>query len=196
MRRRSRSREDIPEDAEAAPHARDDEAAGRGERPSKSALKRELHALQELGARLIPLADEKLLALPVPPKLVDAVRLAREIRSREGLRRQVQYIGRLMRDVDADALRAALEGDQRAHRAETALMHAAERWRERMLASPEGLDQWLARHPDTEASVRALLEGARRELAGGAAGRRFRELYRTLRAALEAEASGAAPSPN
>lgn len=64
--------------------------------------------LQKLGERLLALADDRLAKLPIDATLLDAIRLAREIRSREGRRRQLQYIGRLMRDADADALRSAL----------------------------------------------------------------------------------------
>lgn len=79
--------------------------------PSKSQLKRDMLALQALGERLLPLPDERLEQLPVPAELVEAVRVARGIRAREGRRRQLQYVGRLMRQVDAQALRAALADD-------------------------------------------------------------------------------------
>lgn len=86
------------------------------EAPSKSQLKRDMLALQALGERLLPLPDERLQRLPVPPELVEAVRLARGIRAREGRRRQLQYIGRLMRGIDAQALRAALDDETHGQR--------------------------------------------------------------------------------
>ncbi len=78
------------------------------EKPSKTQRKREMHELQALGESLVALDDEELDRLPIDERLADAVREARGIRSHEGRRRQLQFIGRLMRAVDADALRAAL----------------------------------------------------------------------------------------
>ncbi len=171
----------------------DDDGPRRGgERPSKSQLKREMTALQELGERLLRVPPQKLRTLPIPEALVEAVELAQRIgASREGLRRQRQYIGRLMRDVDPAPLRAALDGDGAAHRAEVAAMHAAERWRERLLAEADALEALRARHGDAAvANLVRLVAGARAELAGGAPGRHYRELYRALRALH------AAPSPD
>jgi ribosome-associated protein len=149
--------------------------------PSKSQRKRDMLALQALGESLLPLADERLQRMPISPELIDAVRSAREIRAHEGRRRQLQYIGRLMRAVDADALRAALDAETREHRVATAVMHAAERWRERIVADDQGLREWLERHPGTRAELDALVPRARRELAAGGPGRAYRELFRTLR---------------
>lgn len=78
------------------------------EKPSKTQRKREMHELQTLGEGLVALEADQIARLPVDERLVDALLQARAIRSREGRRRQLQFIGRLMRDVDADALRAAL----------------------------------------------------------------------------------------
>ncbi len=78
------------------------------EKPSKTQRKREMHGLQALGESLVALEDDEIDRLPIDERLADAVRAARSIRSHEGRRRQLQFIGRLMRDVDADALRAAL----------------------------------------------------------------------------------------
>ena len=78
------------------------------EKPSKTQRKRDMHELQALGERLVALDDDEIERLPIEERLADAVRDARTIRSREGRRRQLQFIGRLMRGVDADALRAAL----------------------------------------------------------------------------------------
>ncbi|MGE0808519.1 MAG: ribosome biogenesis factor YjgA [Burkholderiaceae bacterium] len=156
-------------------------AADRDAAPSKSQRKRDMLALQALGESLLTLSDERLQRMPIPPELVDAVRMAREIRSHEGRRRQLQYVGKLMRGVDADALRAALSDETREQRVATATMHAAERWRERLLADEITLQNWLERYPETRTTVPALVERARRELAAGGAGRSYRELYRALR---------------
>lgn len=155
------------------------------EPPSKSQRKRDSHALQTLGERLVELSDERLLQLPVSERMIDAVRLARGIRAREGRRRQMQFIGRLMRDADSEAIQQAIEGDRQQHRAETALMHAAEQWRERLLNDSNAVSLWLERHPDTRTSLEKLLPAARTEVAAGQHGRRYRELFRMVRGALE-----------
>ena len=153
----------------------------RTEEPSKSQRKREMLALQALGESLLPLEDERLERLPVTAELIDAVRTARAIRAHEARRRQLQYIGRLMREIDAPALRDALADETREHRVATAVMHAAERWRERVLADDRALGDWLAKYPDTRESLEPLVPRARSELATGRPGRAFRALFRTLR---------------
>lgn len=117
------------------------------DRPSKSQRKRDMHALQDLGERLLAMQPAKLAALPLPPSLADAIALARTITSREGLRRQRQYIGRLMREVDPGPIVAALDDDGSRHRAEVAVMHAAERWRARMLDDTSAIAEFLRQHP-------------------------------------------------
>ncbi len=177
---RTRARDPRPNDpdrdtADQAP------GEGAGETASKSQRKRDMLALQVIGESLLPLADDRLQRLPISPELIDAVRLAREIRAHEGRRRQMQLIGRLMREIDADALRAALADETREHRVATAVMHAAERWRERMLADDQVLSNWLEQYPETRETIEPLVPRARRELAAGGPGRAYRELFRKLR---------------
>lgn len=154
--------------------------------PSKSQRKRDSHALQELGEQLVGLSDERLLQLPITERMIDAVRLARGIRAHEGRRRQMQFIGRLMREADHEAIRQVIEGDRQLHRAETALMHAAEHWRERLLDDPAAVNLWLERHPETGQALPTLIEKARAEVASGQLGRRYRELFRLVRTTLGA----------
>ena len=150
--------------------------------PSKTARKKHMHALQALGARIVALAPEQTATLALPERLIDAVAQARTIRAHEGLRRQMQYIGRLMRDVDAAAIEAALDAMQHGHRAEVARHHAAERWRDRLLADESSLGELLAAHGGADAQrVRQLRRQAVREPDNP----RFRrELYRALLEAL------------
>lgn len=149
--------------------------------------------LQALGESLLPLADEKLERLPIDDALRDAIRLARGINSREGRRRQLQYVGRLMREVDADALRDALSAETREQRAANALMHAAERWRERMLSDDRAVRDWCENHAGTRVEIEVLVPRARAELAGAGPGRAYRELYRKLRDTLAAASAAASP---
>lgn len=83
-------------------------AAASEERPSKSELKRQMHALQALGEQLVELKRDQLARMELPEELRDAVEFAHRITSRGARRRHMQYLGKLMRQVDADAVRAAL----------------------------------------------------------------------------------------
>jgi len=162
-----------------------EEQTRRDARPSKSQLKREMTALQALGEQLLDVPPAKLRTLPIPSELIEAVELAQRIRnSREGLRRQRQFIGRLMREIDAGPLRDALAADGSRHRAEVAAMHAAEHWRTRLLEEPQAIDEFVAQHPALADELPRLVEQARAERAGGQPGRRQRELFRRLRDVL------------
>ena len=117
--RRPPARNDLPTDGEAA-----------GARPSKTRLKHEMEALQELGETLVSLDAARLRSLELPERLVDAVVLARGITKHEARRRQMQYLGRLMRDVDPAPIRAALERWAAGAPSDHALFAAAEHWRD------------------------------------------------------------------
>jgi ribosome-associated protein len=162
----------------------DDEALG----PSKSQRKRDMHALQDLGERLVELPAQQLEKIELPPELVDAIALARRITAREGRRRQLQYVGKLMRRVDADAIRAKLDVDDAQHRLETAVMHAAERWRDALIESPDRVAEFVARYPAAARTLHPLVRSARAEHAKEQRGRHYRELYRELRDVLLADA--------
>lgn len=153
--------------------------------PSKSQRKRDMQALQTLGERLVDLPPTQLARLVLPVNLLDAIQLARRITAHEGRRRQLQYIGKLMRHVDAESIRAALSVDDEQHRAKVARMHAAEHWRDRLIASPDQLDVFIQRYPTSARTLHPLLRAARTEQARQQRGRHYRELYRALLDALE-----------
>ena len=159
-----------------------------GERPSKSARKREAHAAQDLGEALLALRDTELEALSLPEALKDAVRLARTIKSRGGLARQRQYIGKLMREVDPEPIRAALGARRALDAAETERFKRTENWRERLLREGSAALEELARwHPDIDRgswSQRIGAAQAERARSGGG-GPAARELFRALRALLD-----------
>lgn len=165
--------------------------------PSKSQRKRDMHALQALGERLVELPASQFARLDLPSELAEAVVLARRITAREGRRRQLQYVGKLMRHVDADAIRAQLAVDDVQHRLETAVMHAAERWRDTLLETPDRLAEFVERHPAAgPRNLHALLRSARAEHARQQRGRHYRELYRELRELLLADAAPDATHPD
>ena len=169
-----------------APDAPVADAHAHDDTPSKSARKRASHALQSLGERIVELSPEKTAQLLLPERLVEAIEQARRIRAHEGRRRQLQYIGRLMRDVDGVAVAARLDALQAPHRVAVALQHAAEDWRDRILADPSVLAAFVADHPAAEAQrLRQLSRSAQRD---PQAPRPRREMYRALLEALTAAA--------
>ena len=161
--------------------------------PSKSQRKRDSHALQDLGETLVALQPAKLRGLPLPESLIEAIEMAQRITSREGRRRQLQLVGKLMRNIDPEPIRDFLDKDGSKHREEVGLMHSAEHWRDRLLDDPGALAQLAAQHPEVEsAQWRSLIEAARGERTATQPGRRYRELYRALRDVLAGAGGSAA----
>ncbi|WP_323071873.1 ribosome-associated protein [Mycetohabitans endofungorum] len=163
-----------------------DHQGGRDDtRPSKSQLKREMTALQALGAEIVELPKDAFKRMPLPEDLADAVREARRITDHEGKRRQLQYVGRLMRglpDTDVAALRTALDTYNGTNKAETARLHWVERTRAQLLASDEALTEFLRAHPGADVQQgRTLIRNARRETVQGKPPRYFRELFQWIK---------------
>jgi len=149
--------------------------------PSKSQRKREMHALQGLGADLVKLSAEQLDRLDLPAELREAVAFAHRVTSHEAKRRHMQYLGKLMRQVDADAIRAGVAAVTGESRAAVARMHLAERWRERLLADDAALTEFVAEYPTAEVQwLRAAIRSLRRERMAERAPRQAREIYRWL----------------
>jgi ribosome-associated protein len=163
-------------------------------KPSKSARKRDHLALQALGEKLIPLEFAELEKLALDEALFDAIVHAKSIRSRSALRRQRQLIGKLMREVDADAIQASLDklGMQDGQARET--FHEAERWRDRIAAGgAAAVSEFTAHTGDLDTESDTGLEKLLRELAAarnepakrGIRRRIFREIYKRLNASRE-----------
>ncbi len=152
------------------------------ERPSKSSRKRAMHALQDLGEQLVALSPERLARVPLPDAVRDAVREARRITAHGARRRQMQFIGRLMRSVDPEPIQARLEEFSGASRIETARMHRLERLRERFLEDESVLGTIARDWPGADLQhLRALRRNALRERELGKPPRAYRELFRMLR---------------
>lgn len=181
----------------AAPHRGIDQHYGDADdqRPSKTQLKKQSHDLQTLGVQLAALSDERLAAIEMPDSLRDAIDEYRKTRSHEGRRRQMQYVGKLMRSADEDALREAVASATVGSAKDTLRLHEAEGWRERLLADDDALTAWAAEHPGQDLqALRALVRQARKEAPGetppgqGARhGRAYRDLFRLVRGALDAK---------
>ncbi len=153
-----------------------------GEIPSKTRRKQQMLELQALGAALVKLPEAQVAAIELPERLAAAVRDARRITAHEGRRRQLQYVGRLMREVDPEPIRAALgqlEGNSAQARARQQLL---ERWRTRLIEDDLALTEYAAAHPGADLQeLRTLIRNARKEIAESKPPRAQRELFRVLR---------------
>lgn len=155
------------------------------EPPSKTKRKAEMLELQALGATLLELPAARLAMLGLPDALAAALREAQRISSREGKRRQLQYIGRLMRDVDAEPIRVALAGIEGSSAAARARHRRLEQWRARLLADDGALTEFAHQHASTDLqTLRTLIRNARKEIAAARPPRAQRELFRLLREAI------------
>lgn len=155
--------------------------------PSKSQRKIEMHALQDLGETLVGLDPKRFAELAVeaalPERLVEAVVQARGITAWGGRKRQLQFIGKLMRDLDPAPVRRRLDLWAHGHQVDSARHHALERWRERLLAEPDALDALAAGYPRVDLPrLRSLIARAREERASGSPPHAYRELFRELKA--------------
>ena len=169
------SRPDEPPDADS-PSA---------EAPSKTRRKHAMHALQDLGEALVALDPKRLNALDLPERLVDAIVQARGITAHEGRRRQIQYIGKLMRTIDPSPLQAALAGWAKGPREENARFAAVERWRDRLLVDPAALNEFVGAYPQADRRhLESLIHDANLERTRGGPPHRYRELFRQLKATV------------
>jgi ribosome-associated protein len=100
---------------------------------SRSTIKREMNALQKLGETLVDMSQAQLDKIPLPETLIKAITLARTLKSREGKRRQLQFIGKLMRSVELEPIKTAIKNAELNNRKVTAQFHQAEEWRERLI---------------------------------------------------------------
>ncbi|MCC7485796.1 MAG: DUF615 domain-containing protein [Burkholderiales bacterium] len=153
---------------------------------SKTRRKRDMAALQELGAELVALSEEQLAELDLPEFLRDAVLAARRIKGFEARRRQLQYVGKLMRRVDAEPIRARIGAWNAPERATVARFKRAELWRERLLGDESALAALLREHPMADARhLAALVRDARRERQENRPPRACRGLFQALHALLQ-----------
>ncbi len=156
-------------------------AAADAEPPSKSQRKRDMAALQSLGESLLSLPAAALARIELPPPLREAIGEMARIGSHEARRRQLQYIGRLMRQVDPEPLRAAIGEATGESKQAVALMHRCERLRDALLADDAALDGVLAELPGVDVQhLRATIRAARREHRDGRPPKHARLLYRFL----------------
>jgi ribosome-associated protein len=149
---------------------------------SKSQVKREMTALQDLGVELVKLSRDQIRRMDLPDRLRTEILEAQRLTANGAIRRQMQFIGKLMRDVDAEPIieqLAVINGESAVAKAE---FHAIERWRERLLENDAALTDWLVSNPEADAQhLRQLIRNARKEAAENKPPKSSRLLFKLLR---------------
>jgi ribosome-associated protein len=166
--------------------------------PSKSQRKRDMDALQDIGSELTELNEQQLASIDLPENLRDAVLVARGMKHNEARRRQVQYIGKLMRQVDPAPIRAKLDGFLSVSAEHTAQLHHIERWRDRLLADPKSVAEFIAAYPEADSQqLRTLIRNTAEERARAKPPKHYRALFQMIRTLVEEQnrASAAADTP-
>lgn len=157
---------------------------------SKTQRKKEMHELQKLGVELVGLSDVQLDSLSLDEGLKAAILDAKRIKSHEARRRQMQYIGRLMRELDAAPIRAQVEALSQGSAASAAAHKRLEAWREKLLADDSALTEFAVVFPNTDLQqLRVLIRNAKKEREAAKPPRSYRELFRFIKAC-----SGSNPS--
>ncbi|MDB5773689.1 MAG: ribosome-associated protein [Burkholderiales bacterium] len=155
------------------------------DRPSKSELKREMTALQKLGEELVSQPKDRVMRVPMPEDVRDAILDCQRIKDHEGRRRQMQYVGKKMRTLEEHELAAiqkVLDSWKGLSKADTAAMHALERRREKLLANDDALTELLEQNPEVNAQqLRTLIRNARKEQAENKPPKAYREIFQILK---------------
>ncbi|WP_165090273.1 ribosome biogenesis factor YjgA [Neisseria yangbaofengii] len=157
---------------------------------SKTQMKKQMNHLQDLGMELTKLSNETLKKIGLDEDLYEAVQSYKKITSNSALKRQAQYIGRLMRDTDPEPIErylAKLRGDNAAH---NAFLQRAEQARERLIADDDALTTFMADYPQADAGrLRTLIRNTRKEREQNKPPKSFRALFQEVKAVMEGSQS-------
>ena len=155
------------------------------ERPSKSEMKRQSDELQKLGAQLVAEPRDRIKRVPMPDEVKDAILMCQTITNHEGRRRQLQYVGKMMRTLSEEevaVIQRTIDSWKGASKAETAALHALERRREKLLTDDKALTDLLSEHPQLDVQhLRTLIRNARKEQAENKPPKAYRELFQILK---------------
>ncbi len=150
--------------------------------PSKTKIKKQMHDLRDLGKELTELNKDKWRELDLPENLFEALVEYKRITKFGAQKRQLQYIGKLMRDVETEPILAKMDiwsGNSRQH---TAWLHQVEAWRDRMLDEPDALTEFLSQHPEADVQrLRTLIRNALKEKELNKPPKSYREIFQLLR---------------
>jgi ribosome-associated protein len=153
---------------------------------SKTRRKREAKDLQDVGAALVKLSPEQLARIDLPEPLREAVLECKRFNKHEAIRRQKQYIGRIMRDMDVAPIAAQLSALEAPTKRQTALFHVAERWRDDIFADAGAIARFVHEYPGADAAkLRELADAAQREKRAGKSPKQYRRLFHALNAVVQ-----------
>lgn len=154
---------------------------------SKSKRKREMQDLQKLGETLVNLTAADLAKIPLEGRLEEAIHAARTIKEHGAKRRQLQFIGKLMRHVDPAPIQEALASIQGKNNQSKVIFHQVERWRERLIAEGDtALQEFVTQYPDVDHQhMRQLIRNSQKENTSGKNMGASTELFRYLRTIIE-----------
>lgn len=170
------------------------ELPGTPDQTSKSQRKRDMDALQDIGEELTQLNQQQLDSIELPESLRDAVLEARAMKRNEARRRQMQYVGKLMRQVDPAPIRVKLDGFLSVSAEHTAQLHHIERWRERLIDDPKSVSEFIAAYPEADSQqLRTLIRNVTEERTRGKPPKHFRALFQMIRGLAEARNRSDAP---
>jgi len=155
------------------------------DRPSKSQRKRDMTALQKLGEALVAEPKDRVMRVPMPEDVRDAILECQRIKDHEGRRRQLQYVGKKMRSLEeeeVEVIQRTLDSWRGQSKSETAALHALEKKREKLLADDKALTELLQQHPELDAQhLRTLIRNARKEQAEAKPPKAYREIFQVLK---------------
>jgi len=166
--------------------------------PSKTKIKKQMHELRDLGKELTELGRDQIAQLDIPENLRDALREMKSINKFGAQRRQMQYIGKLMRDVDTAPILAKLDVWKGKSQQHTGYMHQLERWRDRLMENESALNELFAAYPEVSSDettdetashdhravaqrLRTLIRNAQKEREAMKSPRNYREIFQVLR---------------
>lgn len=168
------------------------------DRPSKSQLKREMTALQKLGAELVGEARDRIKRIAMPEDVREAILTCQDITDHEGRRRQLQYVGKKMRTLDPDELaviQQTIDSWRGTSKSETASLHALERQRDKLLADDAAVTALCTRYPEIDRQqLRTMIRNARKEQAENKPPKAYREIFQLLKS-LKSNASASQSEP-
>ena len=149
---------------------------------SKSEIKRDAEDLKQLGEKLVNLTKASLTKVPLDDSLKDAIELAQRLQ-KEARRRQLQYIGKLLRSIDAEPIREALEKIENKHNQQQAMLHKLEILRDELVAKGDvALTDLLNEHPSADRQqLRNLIRAAQKEKEQNKPSKAYREIYQILK---------------
>jgi ribosome-associated protein len=160
-----------------------DDLSPADERPSKSQLKREMQSLQQLGEQIIAMSDAQRARFPLSDDLLAAVKETGRIKAREARRRHMQYVGKLMRGEDLDAIQAVFDEIENETLRRDHAFHRLEKWRDRLIEEgDDAVEAFVVEFPDAERqALRQLIRNARRERDQGKPPTSARRLFKLIR---------------